>query len=226
MKKLIPFWVIIACLLILWPKPELYSMSFWQPSPAEVYKHAVHSIVLIGCISKDGNIHGGSGVVVAPNIVVTCAHVLEDALWLRVSKGGQAWNVQMSSTFVATPPLDLAFIYIPNLGLPVLPMETKRVDVGDTCYTLGCPSDIVDYFGMGVFNGARQVPFAPLFFVYSTAQISPGNSGGALLSVNGRLLGITAASMMNAQGINIAVHLAYVKALLPDAQKYFTSLNK
>jgi hypothetical protein len=53
--------------------------------------------------------------------------------------------------------------------------------------------------------------------IQTTVPISSGSSGGALLDVDGRLIGLTTAGFQNAQNLNFAVPINAVRDALPHA---------
>ena len=70
-------------------------------------------------------------------------------------------------------------------------------------YTVGSPSGLENSLGVGIISGLRSNKGQRL--VQSTAQISPGSSGGGLFDVAGRLVGITTFMICGGQSLNFAI---------------------
>ena len=79
----------------------------------------------------------------------------------------------------------------------------EELRVGESVYTIGSPSSLESTLGQGIVSGLRTVEGRHL--VQTTAQISPGSSGGGLFDGAGNLVGITRFTLKNSQGLNFAI---------------------
>ncbi|MCC7159280.1 MAG: trypsin-like peptidase domain-containing protein [Ignavibacteria bacterium] len=70
-------------------------------------------------------------------------------------------------------------------------------------YALGNPIGYSKTFTPGIVSAIRkdEKPYE----IQLTAAISPGSSGGALLNINGELIGITSSSVPKGQNLNFAI---------------------
>jgi S1-C subfamily serine protease len=75
--------------------------------------------------------------------------------------------------------------------------------VGERVYTIGNPSGLAKTLGEGLISGLRQTD--GIHYVQTSAPISPGSSGGALVDSRGSLVGITTFLHKEAQNLNFAI---------------------
>lgn len=165
----------------------------------------------------------GSGVIVDPaGIVITCAHVVENAdkILIRLSD-----NREFEGEIIIKDKLnDLAAIRLkgvrPDSPLPTIALETKDIEVGDIILAIGNPFGVGQTVTNGIISAiARNVRGRML--IQTDASINPGNSGGALVSMDGNLIGIPNA-ILSRTGANHGIGFA-----IPDSpiQNLLTSVN-
>ncbi len=135
----------------------------------------------------------GSGVIVREDgYVLTNEHVVAGADEIIVMfANNQATTAQVIGS---DPHTDLAVIKVAARGLPVIPtLADERPRVGDVALAIGNPFGLGHSVSQGIISAfSRSVitnsPYDD--FIQTDAAISPGNSGGALIDHEGRLLGI------------------------------------
>jgi serine protease Do len=141
----------------------------------------------------------GSGVVYqAAGVIVTNEHVVGDAKQVTVSfADGTKIPGQVSGTDEIT---DLAVVKVQRTDLPAVAVRGDLPRQGETALAIGSPLGFENTVTKGIISGvSRQIPASttggrPLVDLIQTdAAISPGNSGGALIDGQGRLVGINEA---------------------------------
>jgi serine protease Do len=152
--------------------------------PPGLEESALRSIVTLHCAASLG-----SGFFVAPDRVVTNAHVLcgEGATPTVELNDGR----RVPSKLAGEDPLrDLAVLSVDGAGVAPLPLgDATTVRPGDRVLELGSPR------GMGwTANQGRIVdvlaPMAGIAFLEIDIHVNPGNSGGPLLDSGGRVIGV------------------------------------
>ena len=100
--------------------------------------------------------------------------------------------------------LDLAVIRIErNLTpLPIYNGRTKLVR-GQKVVAIGSPLGLFNSVSDGIISGFRRIKEVDM--IQFTAPISHGSSGGAVLNMNGEVIGISTAGIDSGQNINLAV---------------------
>ncbi len=168
----------------------------------------------------------GSGVIVdASGHVVTNHHVIQDASEIRI---------QLADGRVATPTVvgtdadtDLAVLRIDLSDLPVMPLgRSDELRAGDVVLAIGNPLGLSQTVTQGIVSavgrgGLRLATFAD--FIQTDAAINFGNSGGALINVDGELIGINTAVLAQQQGtegIGFAIPVNLVRGVMSEIIKY------
>ncbi|MFI9820698.1 MarP family serine protease [Streptomyces sp. NPDC052013] len=138
----------------------------------------------------------GSGFVYAREHVMTNAHVVAgiDEPTVRVGGVGRTYEARV---VLFDPQKDVAVLYVPELRAPVLRFD-QDADRGDSAVVAGYPQDgdlnlqaatvasRVQARGQNIYND-RSVT-REIYSIRSTVR--PGNSGGPLLTTDGRVYGV------------------------------------
>jgi len=136
--------------------------------------------------------------------VLTCAHVVEDAEYVRVeipSEGDRKYDAEVMGV---CPFFDLALIWVKDYK----PKTVCKLDAGSTKVTPGMETYALGYpLGMPHLKVSKGIISGQQYNFYQTdTAINPGNSGGPLL-YQGRVIGVNAAGIAAwaADGIGYAV---------------------
>jgi Do/DeqQ family serine protease len=150
----------------------------------------------------------GSGVIVREDgIIVTNNHVIEGAQALKVVLSDRReFDAQL---LLADPRVDLAVLRINanNERLPTLPFaDTQRdTQVGDLVLAIGNPYGLERTVTSGIISALARTEVGIsdyAFFIQTDAAVNRGNSGGALVDMNGSLVGINSAIFSESGGSN------------------------
>ena len=162
--------------------------------------------------SKEG---GGSGVIITSNgNILTNAHVVQGAKTIQVTLS----NGKKYSAFLvrASSDHDLAVIKINTSGLRVPKFgDSGKLQLGETVIAIGNPLRFSWTVTKGIVSAlnrdikAKGVMYRDL--IQTDAAINPGSSGGALINLNGELVGINTLvytgtpEYTHAQGLSFAI---------------------
>lgn len=120
---------------------------------------------------------------------------------------------------------DLALIRTPEAPSTHLFAQLRAipVDQGMTVRTIGHSLGFWYSFTRGEVSAVRYAHLfddeeLPSLVVQSAIAISPGNSGGGLFDDEGDLLGVTHGSYTQGQGVNMFVHVKYVRELMKGVE--------
>lgn len=186
--------------------------SFGFDDIPDVVETVSHSVVSV--LRSDGG--EGSGVIWSEDgIVVTNNHVVAGAPDLTI---GFADGQRVPAEVVATDPrTDLAVLRADRDGLPAARLADDLPRIGDLALAIGNPLGFESSVTAGIVSGLnRSIPGAAqrapalVDLIQTDAAISPGNSGGALVSAEGEVIGINVAYLPpNPQGERGAVSIGF-----------------
>ncbi|GAA2291557.1 MarP family serine protease [Nonomuraea roseoviolacea subsp. roseoviolacea] len=198
------------------------------PAPRSILKgaglgRAQRAIVKVQGNAESCNKHiEGTGFVYARDRIMTNAHVVAGVT--RDLTVIDSENRRRPATVVRyNPQRDIAILYVPGLGLPQLPFEGEA-DKGDNAIIAGFPKgqgftaeparirSRLEAEGPDIYrakNVTRQV--------YAIrGKVLPGNSGGPLLTVDGKVYGVIFAAAVSQQDTGYVLTAAEVR---PDADQ-------
>jgi len=142
--------------------------------------------------SGSGVIYSANGHIVTNNHVVDGSDEIEVTLYDRRKFRAKVVGVD--------PKTDVAVLQIEAEGLPVLPLaDSDEAQVGEWVLAVGNPFDLTSTVTAGIISAkGRNIDIiktrdAIEAFIQTDAAVNPGNSGGALVDAQGRLLGINTA---------------------------------
>lgn len=184
-----------------------------------------------GLVDQVSNI--GTGFIVDPSgIIVTNQHVVSDisATYKVITSEGKEYEIV---EIVRDDGNDIAILKIDATQLPALELgDSDNLVVGQTVIAIGTP--LGEYAGSvttGVISGTnRSVTTSSGWFGSTTktyenvlqtdAAVNSGNSGGPLISTEGKVVGINFATTANADNISFALPINTVKQRLEEYRVY------
>jgi serine protease Do/serine protease DegQ len=160
----------------------------------------------------------GSGVLISENgYILTNNHVIKD------DRGDDVDEIEVQLTddrkFKAVligsdPKTDVAVLKIDESNLPYIKMaNSDNIKVGDVVFAVGNPMGVGLTVTMGIISAKGRSSLNILGdnsyenFIQTDASINMGNSGGALVDSEGRLIGVNTA-ILSRSGGNIGIGFA------------------
>lgn len=170
--------------------------------------------------SQEG-IMSGSGVIIKTGgEILTNAHVVKNMnTILVVMNDGKGYEAQLKYIDEDT---DLAVVKIKKIGLPVVKFaNSEDIVVGKQVIAIGTliTFSLRNSATVGHISGLNRSVGEPYRLVQTDTAITHGNSGGALINMNGELVGITS-SGYSGTNTNFAVPVDTVKYVLNQFELY------
>jgi len=154
---------------------------------------------------------GGSCAVVTPDgLTLTNSHVVRGATAVEVEL--EEGSSELADVVGDDPFTDLALLRLTRArGYPALLLGDSNVlRVGELVLALGAPFGLARTVTMGIVGALGRTLVGPggrtiEGVIQTDAQLNPGNSGGPLLDVEGRVVGINTAMHPGGSGLCFAV---------------------
>jgi Do/DeqQ family serine protease len=168
----------------------------------------------------------GSGVIVdSSGLVVTNHHVIEGASEITVALADR--REFPAELVVSDKHSDLSVLRIDAAGesLPTLELkDSDEAEVGDLVLAIGNPFGVGQTVTSGIISALARTQRGISdynFFIQTDAAVNPGNSGGALVTLDGRLVGINTAIYSRSGGsigIGFAIPSEMVRTVVASAR--------
>ena len=191
---------------------------FWGPNPNQ----------------QNPQIATGSGVIISNDgYIVTNNHVIDNADEISITLND---GRELKAALIGTDPgTDIALLKIDDSNLPYTEFgNSDEIAIGDWVLAVGNPFNLTSTVTAGIVSakarninlltGDRNNNIFPLeSFIQTDAAVNPGNSGGALVSPDGLLVGINTAIASQTgsySGYSFAVPSNLVLKVVNDIKSY------
>ena len=185
------------------------------PTPQQIAQKAFHSTVALEVELANGGRHTvGSGFFVGKDAIATNLHVVHGVLSRCYAKlVNQTIEYPIEGYTHIDVERDLVILKVSGVSTTILLWEdSDNVQVGETVYAVGNPRSLRGTFSNGIISGIRSDAAGKILQI--TAPISPGSSGGPVLSSKGEIIGVSFASYRDGQNLNFAIPSNALSALL------------
>lgn len=196
---------------------SIISQNSEEQTRIKVYQKASPAVVYI----NTGKASGSGFIVSRDGLIITNAHVLEDAPATVTVILEDGKRLPADVIGFAKNGLDLAAIKIRNQkNLPTLSLA-KSAQVGQSVYAIGSPFgyDNQNNFTAGVLSNLDEQDG----IIKHDARINPGNSGGPLLNSQAQVIGVNTAIRLDRNGSNSGISIAI---LVNKIQPFLTAIRQ
>ena len=183
------------------------AISIHQPAPLQLTgDNGVGAAAKCVATVSTADGHGSGCLVSADGYLVTNAHVVGDEETVQVQL---ADGLEVKGKVVrVNKDMDLALVKIDTEGLTAFSLPTtSTAEIGSDVFAIGTPADkeLGQSITKGIISGRRKIDGHAL--LQTDVSINGGNSGGALVTRSGQLLGIVNAKLVGRgiEGIGFAI---------------------
>ena len=181
------------------------------------------SIVRINVKSPRGDSLGSGFVVSDSGTVVTNYHVIEGGQTVTAQfEDGRECRVLGFKLFDAER--DIAIIQLDVTGAPFIPISLAKSlpRKGEEVAAFGAPLGLSFTATKGTISNIRsgtEMGMVGAQYIQTDTPISPGNSGGPLVSMEGEVIGMNTFQMAQGQNLNFAVSVDDIREVLAASQR-------
>ncbi len=170
---------------------------------------------MITVYDKDGkSIGAGSGIMAGRDgYILTNDHVARGGYSYSVRIENDSTEYRTDELIKYNTMLDLALLRIQRKLNPLPVYDgAKKLARGQTVVAIGSPLGLFNSVSNGIISGFRMIDGVEM--IQFTAPISSGSSGGAVLNMQGDVIGISTAGFDRGQNINLAVGYENIRMFL------------
>lgn len=186
------------------------SLTISGQNSVEIARIGIKSTVSIVALDNMAQPLGyGSGFIIDDELIATNVHVIEGCNSAYVLINGEEKKYKVSGYVSIDKPNDLVILKVAGLLGTALPLGAEAPpEIGEKIYAIGNPKGFNGTFSEGIVSGIRTLQSNQVLQI--TAPISPGSSGGPVLSSTGQVIGIAFASYSSGQNLNFAIPVKYL----------------
>lgn len=175
-------------------------------------------------------VSSGSGVIISKDgRVATNLHVVSDFSLGQYVKiilsNGEEYETDKIIGYNEEEDLAVLKIDAPK-NLPAAELgDSSKIATGDKVYALGSPLGVQNTLSEGIISN-RSTKVDNVKRIQTSAPVSHGSSGGALVNQNGKVIGVVVAYLTEGQNMNLAIPVNTLKAVKTNSGMNLLELNK
>ncbi|MFH0772325.1 MAG: trypsin-like peptidase domain-containing protein [Candidatus Omnitrophota bacterium] len=185
-------------------------------SAKEIYKQHQDAVGVVLVTDKDNKpISQGSGFFISEDgYFVTNIHVIENGENFYVKLRNGAFFI-VTNYLSYDKNADIIILKLDGKNLPFLELgDSYQLEIGDEVMAIGSPRGLENTISPGVVSAIRESEDKAVRIIQTNAEVSPGNSGGPLLNMKGKVIGVTTFIIGNGEGLTFAVSVENIKEAL------------
>jgi serine protease Do len=186
-----------------------------EPTPLNVKTLAAKvrpSIVVITFAGREGSQQGlGTGFVIDKSgLIATNLHVIGEARPISVQTA-DGKSLVVKAVHASDRALDLAILQVEATELTPLEFGDDKPAAGEPVVLMGNPHGLKHSVVGGVISGTREIDGRTMLQL--AVPVEPGNSGGPVIDMQGRVLGVVTMKSAVTENLGFAVAVSDLKTL-------------
>lgn len=197
-------------------------------TPAVVYIRTIHQNKT-GAWKNKYTASSGSGVIISPDgYIVTNHHVIDDGSEIHLTLNDK--HEYEAELIGSDPTTDIALLKIEATNLPFVSFgDSDSIQIGEWVLAIGNPFRLESTVTAGIVSATgRNISIldneaSVESFIQTDAVVNQGNSGGALVNIQGALIGINAAIITRSgkyEGYSFAIPSNLAQKVIADLKEY------
>jgi len=153
----------------------------------------------------------GSGFFVeSSGVLITNYHVIDGCYYATIETSDTQKKYNVLGVYNYNEAQDWAVLKVDGSGFNTLEIgDTSTIIGGAKVFAIGSPLGLQNTISEGIIsNPSRSLD--NMNYIQTSAAISHGSSGGALINKNGKVIGITCGGFEDGQNLNLAIPISYV----------------
>lgn len=196
----------------------------------EIFKKVNPCVVYIELYNQFNQpVSSGSGIIISKDgRIATNLHVISDVslgqyVKIKLSDGK---TYKTSKVIGYSENEDLAVLKIDGpKNLPVAELgDSSKIATGEKVYALGSPLGVQNTLSEGIISN-RSIKVDNVKRIQTSAPVSHGSSGGALVNQNGKVIGVVVATLTEGQNMNLAIPVNTLKSVKTNSGMTLLQLN-
>ena len=186
-----------------------------QPMEFEELARFASSVVMLKVFDQNKEcVKSGSGIIISDQgYILTNFHVVAGGAYYGIVLEEESYVFYTDELIKYHPERDLAILRSDKRRPPIPILDpSERLVRGQKVVAIGSPLGLFNTISDGIVSGFRELRETSM--VQFTAPVSPGSSGGALLDLYGRLVGVITAGFDDGQNLNLAVDHTTIRQFL------------
>ena len=192
---------------------ERTTVNLVELTAEEVFAKCSPAVFFVMAYDSQGDaIWSGSGFFIdSTGTAVTNYHVVDGAYALKITTSDTQEVYNVLGVCDYNEDEDWAILKINGTGFPYLNLAGSETVVGGaTVYAIGSPLRLQNTISQGLISNPALDIGGAVTYIQTSAPISHGSSGGALLNTYGEVIGITSAGLDEGQNLNLAIPVSYL----------------
>lgn len=178
----------------------------------EVYARCSPAVFFVEVYDASGRATAtGSGFFIDPSgVAVTNYHVIEDSYSAKITTSDTQKTYKIAGIYDYSKEEDWAVVQVSGTGFSYLEIgDATTVVGGATVYAIGSPLGLQNSISQGLISNVSRVEDG-VSYIQTSAPISSGSSGGALINKYGEVIGVTSATYVEGQNLNLALPMTII----------------